>query len=155
MQYIFRIIECVGSDRDIDEVRLTDFTLSYRGRESSNGELDFYDAAKAMLGFQRSLALTAHLVQNGEIITQAPSLKNARILVSPPNHGSWEVVAGIAFAATAGGALIGSKDSRAGRLTRQIYDYVLRSTLGQDADFDKTFQDGVEDELTGKEIREE
>ena len=47
------------------------FTLSYVGSEASHAEIDFYDVARAMLGFQRSLALTVHLVQNGEIITQA------------------------------------------------------------------------------------
>ncbi|WP_455750023.1 DUF7946 domain-containing protein [Rhodobacter capsulatus] len=54
--------------------------LSYTGRTAEAHQLDFYDAAQAMVGFQRSLALTAHLVINGTIITQAPSLKGAKRL---------------------------------------------------------------------------
>lgn len=115
---------------------------------------NFYDVANAMIGFQRSLALTAHLVQNGEIITQSPALKNARILATPPRSGSWEVVAGIAVAASAGGLLVSRGDSPAGRLTRKIYDYVLRSTLGESVDFEADFPNGVEAQLTGTEITE-
>lgn len=54
---------------------MTDIKLKFEGNLSDNHVLDFYDAARAMMGFQRSLALTTHLVVNGEIITQAPSLK--------------------------------------------------------------------------------
>ena len=132
---------------------MTDFALSYSGKEASRGEIDFYDVAHAMVGFQRSLALTAHLVQNNEIITQAPSLKNARIFVSPPREGSWEVVASAIFGAGASVALA-PKDSAAGRMTRRVYDYVLKNALGKDVDFEQAFGDGVEAQIADGHITE-
>ncbi len=71
------------------------FTLSYTGKNADENEIDLYDISQALIGFQRSLALTTHLILNGEIITQAPSLKNAKIFSTPPEEGSWKIVAGI------------------------------------------------------------
>lgn len=67
------------------------FILKYEGGDADNHLLDFYDAAQALDGFQRSLAITTNLVINGNIITQSTSLKNAKMLVSPPKEGSWEI----------------------------------------------------------------
>jgi len=71
------------------------FTLSFEGRDTDRHEIDFYDVAQALIGFQRSLAITTHLVLNGEVITQAPSLKNARVFATPPEEGSWKILATI------------------------------------------------------------
>lgn len=68
-------------------------SLSYDGALADNNVLAMYDAARALAGFQRTLALTAHLIINGEIITQAPSLKGASIISSTPEEGSWKVTA--------------------------------------------------------------
>lgn len=132
---------------------MTTFTLSYTGSEASHAEIDFYDAARAMLGFQRSLALTVHLVQNGEIITQATSLKNGRILALPPRQGSWEIIAGAVFTA-AGGMALAPKDSVAGHLARSIYDYILNATLGIDVDFDSTIRLQHEGIIADRKITE-
>lgn len=51
------------------------FDLSFGGGITDRHQIDFYDVSQALIGFQRSLALTTHLVVNGEIITQSPSLK--------------------------------------------------------------------------------
>jgi hypothetical protein len=112
------------------------FKLSFKGNEASGAELDFYDAARAVLGFQRSLALTTHFVLNGEIITQAPALKNARILVRPPSQGSWEIIAGVGVTLFTLAAT--PKDSVLGHLLRSAYDYVISNTLGFHVDFDKS-----------------
>jgi len=48
---------------------MVEFSLSFEGDRADRHELDFYDAAQAMLGFQRSLAITTHLVLNGKVIT--------------------------------------------------------------------------------------
>lgn len=117
---------------------MSDFVLSYKGSAAERSELDFYDAARAMIGFQRSLALTTHLAANGDIITQAPSLRNATIFVSPPKAGSWELVATVM--AGVGAATMAPKDSVLGHFTRSLYDYVLNATLGIDVDFDKTIR---------------
>jgi hypothetical protein len=69
--------------------------LSYIGAEADEHELDFYDASVALIGFQRSLAITTHLILNGEVITQAPALKGARILALPPEEGSWKIKAAV------------------------------------------------------------
>lgn len=61
------------------------FTLSFQGNESNKHQMDLYDAALSLIGFQRTLALTTSLMLNGEIITQAPALKNATIMSTPPS----------------------------------------------------------------------
>jgi hypothetical protein len=115
---------------------MTDIKLSFDGRLADNHVLDFYDAARAMTGFQRSLALTTHLVLNGEIITQAPSLKNAEIMVTTPSKGSWEIVASIIGAAWIAGTV--SKDTPLGHLLYSVYDYVIKNTLGFHVDYEKS-----------------
>lgn len=126
---------------------MTDIKLKFDGALSDNHVLDFYDAARAMTGFQRSLALTTHLVMNGEIITQAPSLKNAEILVTTPEPGSWELVATIVGAAWIAGTA--SKDTPLGHLLYSVYDYVIANTLGFHVDYEKslyqTYKEKVEE----------
>lgn len=118
---------------------MLEFTLTFEGSDADEHNLDFYDAAQAMIGFQRSLALTTHLVLNGEIITQAPSLKDAKIFAKPPQAGSWEIIAGISFLATAI-YKIGTmpKNTPLGHLIYSAYDYVISETLGFHVDYDKS-----------------
>ncbi len=114
-------------------------TLSYEGADAASHQLDFYDAAIGLLGFQRSLAIVTHLVINAEIITQAPSLKGARILASPPQAGSWELPAVISIVLAAGYKIgTAPKESPIGHLVRSAYDYVVASTLGFHVDYDKS-----------------
>jgi len=112
-----------------------DFTLSFFGNDADRHEIDFYDAAQALHGFQRSLALTTHLIVNGEIITQAPALKNARVLVRPIDEGSWKVtaiiLAGIGAAATA------PRDTPLGHLIYSTYDFIVSESLGFHVDYEK------------------
>ncbi len=127
-----------------------DVLLKYEGKLADDHELDFYDAARALAGFQRSLALTTHLVLNGEIITQAPSLKNARIIVTTPQPGSWEVIASII-----GGAWVlgtATKDSPLGHLLYSVYDYVVSQTLGFPVDYNKSLYQQYKQELEKKAI---
>lgn len=115
------------------------FTLSFEGNDAEEHRLDFYDAAQAMLGFQRSLALTTHLVLNGEIITQAPSLKNAQIFAKPPSEGSWEVIATVGFIGSAIYKLgTAPKSTPIGHLVYSAYDYMIKGALGSHVDYDKT-----------------
>ncbi len=122
-----------------------DVLLKYEGKLADDHELDFYDAARALAGFQRSLALTTHLVLNGEIITQAPSLKNARIIVTTPQPWSWEVIASII-----GGAWVlgtATKDSPLGHLLYSVYDYVVSQALGFPVDYNKSLYQQYKQEL--------
>lgn len=112
------------------------FTIQFTGKESDAHLIDFYDVARALEGFQRSLALTTHLVVNGEIITQAPSLKGARILAKPPEDGSWKttaiVLAGIYSATTA------PMDTPLGHVVHSVYDLLISESLGFHVDYDKS-----------------
>lgn len=133
---------------------MADFSLSFTGGVASRAELDFYDASRALMGFQRSLALTVHLVMNGEIITQAPALKNASLLVRPPREGSWEIIVSALFGAGTT-MVLSSKDSVLGHFTRSLYDYLLNSTLGIEVDFDKTIRRQYKELCEERQITEE
>jgi hypothetical protein len=117
-------------------------TLQYTGRDAEQNAIDLYDVSQALVGFQRSLALTTHLVLNDEIIVQAPSLKGARIYTQPARPGSWELTAIIAVTAAAAGAFykLGTapKDTPIGHLIRSAYDYVISEALGFHVDYNKT-----------------
>ena len=132
---------------------MTDLKLKFDGGLSENHVLDFYDAARAMTGFQRSLALTTHLVVNGEIITQAPALKNAEILVTTPEAGSWEIVATIVGAAWVMGTA--GKDTPLGHLLYSVYDYVVANTLGFHVNYEKSLYETYKESLTERNITPE
>lgn len=122
------------------------FSLSFEGNDADNHQLDFYDAADALTGFQRSLALTTHLVLHGEIIVQAPALKGARIMIKSPEAGSWKVVATVGLLAS-GVHQLGTapRDTVLGNLVASAYDYVVNETLGFHVDFDSTLGQQYED----------
>lgn len=132
---------------------MADIKLKFEGKLSDNHVLNFYDAARAMTGFQRSLALTTHLVMHGEIITQAPALKEADILVSTPSPGSWEIIASIVGAAWVAGTA--SKDTPLGHMLYSIYDYIISSTLGFHVDYEKSLFQSYRESLTEKGITPE
>ncbi|SMF71361.1 hypothetical protein SAMN02982989_4015 [Xaviernesmea oryzae] len=121
-----------------------EFALSFEGASADNNLLDFYDAAAAFSAFQRTLALTAHLVINGEIITQAPALKGAQILSYPIEPGSWKAVAVVAGTLMLSGA-VASRDSVLGHIFTSAYDYVLNEALGFHVDFNKALGEQLEE----------
>jgi hypothetical protein len=109
----------------------------------------------ALYGFQRSLALVTHLAINNEIITQAPSLKNAEILALPAEIGSWKFTAVIASTLASGIYTVGtaSTDTPLGHLISSIYDYTLNRTFGIELYYDKTIRQLLnEKELDTKSI---
>ena len=126
--------------------------LRYEGALAERHSLDFYDAARALVGFERSLALVTHLVINGEIITQAPALKGAQIITSAPDEGSWKVKATIIGAIFTVGSV--GKDSPVGQIVTSVYDYVLYSSMGFHVDYDKTLQQQYSEHLASKKITE-
>jgi hypothetical protein len=111
-------------------------TLSFEGRDADDYEIDMYDAGQAMVGFHLSLALTIHLVLHDEIITQATSLRGARIFALPAQEGSWKTVAIVASTLAAAGSI--TKDSPVGNLISSAYDYVIHETLGFHVDYTKS-----------------
>lgn len=119
-----------------DQVR---FSFSFSGGAADEHALDLYDAAQALLGFQRSLALTTHLVLNGTVITKTPFLKGAKIYGLPPEAGSWRVQAMIVIGAT-GLYNLGTAQSNSplGHIMYSLYDYVISESLGVHVDYNKS-----------------
>ena len=113
------------------------FTLSYEGNDSDRHEIDLYDVSQALIGFQRSIALTTHLVINNKIITQAPALKGAQIIALPPEEGSWKITAGIILTGVYSLGTL-SNDSPLGHIVHSVYDYVISESLGFHVDYDKS-----------------
>ncbi len=123
--------------------KIVSISLSFDGGTSDQHQIDLYDVSQALIGFQRSIALTTHLVLNGEIITQAPSLKGAQILASPAEEGSWQIVAAV----FAGIYAIGTapKDTPLGHMVHSLYDYVVSESLGEHVDYDKSLGELIEE----------
>lgn len=117
-----------------------EFTLIYEGHNSENHEIDLYDVSQALIGLQRSLALTTHLVLNNEVITQSPSLKGAHIYALPPDEGSWKIKTAIIVGAATAIYNLGTapKDTPLGHLIYSAYDYVVSESLGVHVDFNKS-----------------
>ena len=119
--------------------------LRYTGEDSASGYLDFYDAARAITGFQRSLALTTHLVTTGEIIVQAPVLKGAKIYLGTLEPGSYKIPAWIAAAAI-GMHSVGTADRETplGHLIFSVYDYAVSQSLGFHVNYDESLGQSYE-----------
>lgn len=119
---------------------ILEVTFRFDGGTADEHAIDLYDIGQALIGFERSLALTTHLVLNNEIITQAPSLRGAKIFAYPSKEGSWELTAAILLLAAGGLYKLGvaPKDTPIGHVIRSAYDYVISNTLGFHVDYDKT-----------------
>jgi hypothetical protein len=115
------------------------FELSYSGADADEHEIDLYDISQALVGFQRSLAITTHLILNGEIITQAPALKGAQIFAFPSEEGSWKTKAGILVLGTAAyHVATAPNNTPLGHLVFSAYDYVISESLGFHVDYNKS-----------------
>jgi hypothetical protein len=115
------------------------FALTYTGSNSDENEIDFYDVSQALIGFQRTIALTTHLILNNEVIVQAPSLRGAKIFAEPAAQGSWKFLATVSLLGTASyNILTADRNTVLGNLVTSAYDYVISESLGFDVDFNKT-----------------
>ena len=116
------------------------FEFSFDGQIADDHQIDFYDVAHALVGFQRTLAITTHLILNGSVITQAPSLKGAQIIALPPEEGSWKAVAIVVTAIAAGTFKVTTapRDTPLGNLVSSAYDYVISESLGFHVDYETT-----------------
>lgn len=111
--------------------------LVFRGKDADDSRLQFYDAAHALVGMERTISLTNHLLINGEVLSQSPSVSGFHTYLLPPEEGSWKAGIGIFFGAmlTVG---VASKDSALGYLAVSALDYVLQQALGFEVDFNET-----------------
>jgi len=135
------------------------FTLTYFGEESDESLIDLYDVAQALVGFQRSLALTAHLVINGELITQSPSLKGARIFTLPPEAGSWKITTIVLATGTALYSIgTTQNNSPIGHLVFSLYDYIVSESLGVHVDYNnsigKLYEEAKKQDLPVKPVKQ-
>ncbi|MGA1634171.1 MAG: hypothetical protein ACO37C_04705, partial [Gemmobacter sp.] len=74
------------------------FEISFTGSTADDARLQFYDAAQALEGWERVISLTSHLLLNGEVRTQSPSVRGFQLVMMPPEEGSWKVIAGLSLA---------------------------------------------------------
>lgn len=119
--------------------------LSYEGSFADSHLLDFYDFVRAIQGFERSLALTTHLVLNREVITQVTALKGAQILCSPPQAGSFKFPGWIVAASAATFALGSLKnDNPLGHIIYSTYEYVVFEATGQKVDYEESLRETYE-----------
>lgn len=123
------------------------FEIRFTGGLADQNAIDLYDVSQAIEGFQRTLAITTHLVLNGEVITQAPSLKNAQILSVPFQEGSWRAAAIIVPAAAV--VLSASDSSLPGFLIKSVFTYVVQEATGVEIDYESgTLQEQLEEHRT-------
>lgn len=113
------------------------FTLSFSGSLADEQRIEMYDVSQALIGFQRSIALTTHLVLNQEIITHAPALKGAEILALPPTEGSWKINTVVVLTGLYGLTTL-ENTSPLGHLVYSLYDYVVSESLGVHVDLNKS-----------------
>lgn len=132
---------------------MAEIALSFQGNLADRNSIDLYDAARALTGFQRSIALTTHLILNGEIITQAPKLKGAKIITTAPEDGSWKITATVMVALWTLGTA--SKDTPFGHILFSAYDYVVKETLGFHVDYEKSIGLQYEEYLASQKITQE
>lgn len=130
-----------------------DLTLEFvfKGNDAQAGRLQFYDGSQALVGFERVVSLTNHLLLNAEIITQSPSAKGFEVFLLPPEEGSWKAVLAVVFA-TALTVGVASKDSALGYLAVSALDYVIKESLGFEVDFDETLGPQIEKAFEDKII---
>lgn len=112
-------------------------SISFSGGLADEHRVDLYDISQALVAFQRSIALTTHLVLNDEIITQSPSLKGATIQALPPIDGSWKMNTMIVLTGLYGLGTL-QNNSPLGHLIFSLYDYVVSESLGVHVDLNKS-----------------
>lgn len=123
----------------------SNLTLSFHGNLAERNEIQFYDVAQALWGFERTVALTTHLLLNGNVITQSPSAKGFSLIAGTPEEGSWKWPITLAVGSTIGAFGLAPPDSLFGWLAFSAVDYVVQETLGFEPNFEETL---------GKQIKE-
>ncbi|WP_368417287.1 hypothetical protein [Falsiroseomonas sp.] len=101
--------------------------------DSGSNDISAYDASQALYGIARSLSVTTHYVLNGRVIKQAPSLARAKVLVRPPQVGSFEFIAPVVdFFSTPAGQIAGGLTlAVAGNYLTDLTRLLYRRLTGQ------------------------
>lgn len=122
------------------------FELRFQGRWASSNQIEFYDVAQALVGFERVISLTNHLLLNGDVITQSPSATGFRLVALPAEEGSWKWTIGLALGF---GQLVHTfgtapPDTAFGWLSKAAVEYVIQESLGFTPNFDETLAPQIE-----------
>lgn len=126
-----------------------EFTLKYQGRlASASNSVQLYDIAQALVGFERTISLTTHLLLNGEVLTQSPSAKGFQLYSVPFEQGSF---ASKAILTLGGGALtvitaagVAPPNTAFGWLAKSAVEYVVEETLGFEPNFEESLGKQIE-----------
>lgn len=114
------------------------FELSYERGLADNHQLQFYDVAQALWGFERAITITSHLLLNGKVITQSPSAKGFYVLAEPPEEGSWKIKAVLGAGSIVGAFGLAPPDTQFGWLAKSAVEYIIEESLGFTPNFDET-----------------
>jgi len=122
------------------------FDLRYTGNWTASNVIEFYDVAQALIGFERIISLTTHLLLNGEVLTQSPSARGFRLVALPAQEGSWKWTVGLALGIGQTLHAFGTAppDTAFGWLTKSAVEYVIQETLGFTPNFDETLGAQIE-----------
>lgn len=125
-----------------------EFSLRYTGGlATSSNVAQFYDVSQAMVGFERTISLTTHLLLNGQVITQSPSAKGFALYALPAEEGSFLqkviLTLGGGTIGLIGAAGVAPPDSAFGWLAKSAVEYVIEETLGFEPNFEESLDDQI------------
>ncbi|QPZ92371.1 DUF7946 domain-containing protein [Thioclava electrotropha] len=122
------------------------FDLRYEGRWADRNGIEFYDVAQALIGFERVIGLTTHLLLNGKVLVQSPSKHGFSLVALPADEGSWKWTVGLAlgFGQVVHAFGTAPPDTAFGWLTKSAVEYVIQETLGFSPNFDETLGKQIE-----------
>ncbi|WP_299630811.1 hypothetical protein [uncultured Roseobacter sp.] len=114
---------------------------------SQQNAVQFYDVAQALVGFERTISLTTHLLLNGEVLTQSPAAKGFQVHAVPFEEGSWRSRAllslGTGALALVTAAGVAPPDTAFGWLAKSAVGYVIEESLGFQPNFDETLGEQI------------
>ncbi|MBB5514335.1 hypothetical protein FHS89_000333 [Rubricella aquisinus] len=119
--------------------------LRYRGSAADDAQIQFYDVAQSLIGFERVISLTTHLLINGTIKTQSPSTQGFQVLAQISEEGSWKQAVAVSLGTAILSSGVASSDSSFGWLMKSAVSYVIAESLGFEPNFE---------EVLGSQIRE-
>ncbi len=120
------------------------FDLTFRGSLADNNQIQFYDVAQALAGFERCISLTTHMLLNGEAITQSPSARGFSLVALPSEEGSWKFNVVLFLGSTVSAFGLAPPDTMFGWLAKSAVEYVVQESLGFTPNFEETLGSQIE-----------
>lgn len=130
------------------------FELRFDGGLATKGQLQFYDLAHALWGFERTISITTHLLLNGKVITQSTAAEGFYLTVLPPEEGSWKIKTVLGLGSVIGAFGLAPPDTQFGWLAKSAVEYIIQETLGFTPNFEETLGAQIENFRTIEGQRE-